>query len=168
MSETVRIPLGIVVERRKALSQWIDHVWRPVTALAGSPESEPWTVLKEEGDTTTFYAGRTEIELFPTEAGYYRNNLASGEPLLWVALRASNGRQPYELFKVTADPHEGEAMTETGADLIETVPMPEPIAAEIARFVARYHVDRPFVKRERNRADPEALARGIPPRENER
>lgn len=168
MSEVVRIPLGIVVERRKAVSQWIDHIWQPVTALAGSPETAPWTVLKEEGDTITFYAGQTEIELFPTEAGYYRDNLASGEPLLWVALRASNEERPYDLFKVTADPHEGEAMTEAGADLIETVPMPEPVAAEIARFVARYHVDRAFVKRERSRADPEALSRGIPPRENER
>lgn len=168
MSEIVRIPLGIVVERKKALSQWIDHVWRPVAALAGSPATAPWTVLKEEGDTTTYYAGEAEIELFPTEAGYYRDNLAVAEPLLWVALRASDGERPYDLFKVTADPHEGEAMTEAGADLIETVPMPEPVAAEIARFVARYHVDRPFVKRERNRADPEALSRGIPPRETER
>ena len=168
MSEIVRIPLGIVVERRKALSQWVDHIWRPVAALAGSPETKPWTVLKEEGDTIAFYAGGTEIELFPTEAAYYRDNLATGEPLLWVALRASNEGRPYELFKVTADPYEGEAMTEAGADLIETVPMPEPTAAEIARFVARYYVDRPFVKRERKRADPQALSRGIPPRKNER
>jgi hypothetical protein len=167
LSEVVRIPLGIVVERRKAVSQWIDHIWRPVTALVGSPETEPWTVLKEEGDTTTFYAGNSEIELFPADASHYRDNLVSGGPLIWVSLQASNEQQPYELFKVTADPYEGEAMTESGADLVETVPMPEPIAAEIARFVARYYVDRPFVKRERKRADPEALSRGTPPRENE-
>jgi hypothetical protein len=168
LSDIVRIPLGIVVERCKARSQWVDYVWRPVMALVGSPATEPWTVLKEEGDTTTFYAGSAEIELFPANAGYYRDNLASGGPLLWVALCVSNEQQPYELFKITADPYEGEALTAAGADLIETVPMPEPVAAEIARFVARYYVDRPFVKRERKRANPEALSRGIPQREDER
>lgn len=160
MSEIGRIPVGVVVERRKARSQWIDHIWQPVTALPGLPETAPWTVLKEEGDTTTFYAGAGEIELFPTDTAYYRDNLATAEPLLWVALRPSKGEWPYELFKVTADPREGEAMTEAGSDLIETVQMPQPIAAEIAAFVARYHVERPFVKRKRDHADREAMSRG--------
>ncbi len=166
MSETVRIPVSIVVERRKAKSQWIDHIWRPVTALPGIPGTEPWTVLKEEEDVISFYAGGTEIELFPSDATYYRDNLATGEPLLWVVLRPSKGERPYELFKVTADPHEGESLTESGADLVETVAMPDVIAAEVASFVARYHVARPFIKRQRNRADPEALARGVPAKED--
>lgn len=168
MSETVRIPVGIVVERRKSQSEWLDYVWQPVAALAGLPLAEPWTELQQGEDTVSFFAGAAEIELYPTDASYYRDNIVSGAPLLWVALRASDGVQPFELFKVTADPHEGEAMTEAGNDLVETVPMPEPIAAELARFVARYYVDRPFVKRERSRGDPEALSRGIPPRERER
>lgn len=165
MSEPVRIPVGIVVERRKARSEWIDFVWRPVTALVGSPEAERWTILNEEGEATSFYAGGTHIELFPTETAYYRDNLATGEPLLWVILRPSQGAWPYELFKVTADPREGEALTETGADLVETIAMPGAIAEEIASFVARYHVEHPFVKRKRDRADPEALARKIPAKE---
>ncbi len=31
--------VGIIVERRKATSQWIDYLWRPVTALAGQPQT---------------------------------------------------------------------------------------------------------------------------------
>jgi hypothetical protein len=166
LSEIVRIPVGIVVERRKAQSRWIDYVWRPVTALAGIPGTEPWTVLKEEQDAISFYAGGTEIELFRADAAYYQDNLATGEPLLWVVLRPSKGELPYELFKVTADPHEGESLTESGADLVETVAMPDVIAAEVARFVARYYVARPFIKRERKRADPEALARKVPAKED--
>ena len=40
--------------------------------------------------------------------------------------------------------------------------MPEPLRAAIADFVAEHHVERPFEKRQRNRADPEALARRGP------
>jgi hypothetical protein len=163
----VRIPVGIIVERRKSQSEWLDYVWQPVAALAGLPLAEPWTVLQRNEDTISFFAGIAEIELYPTEAAYYRDNIVNGEPLLWVAMRASDGVRPFELFKVTADPREGEAMTEAGNDLVETVPMPEPIAAELARFVTRYYVARPFVKRKRNRSDPEALSRGALPPEHE-
>jgi hypothetical protein len=31
----LRIPVGVVVERRKATSQWVDVVWRPVAVLGG-------------------------------------------------------------------------------------------------------------------------------------
>jgi hypothetical protein len=40
--------------------------------------------------------------------------------------------------------------------------MPEPVCAMIAAFVAEHHVEQPFHKRERDRADPEALARRGP------
>jgi hypothetical protein len=64
---------------------------------------------------------------------------------------------------VTADPAEGESLTETATDLIEQVPMPEAIQKLIAAFVAEHHVEQPFVKRQRDRANPEALARRGPP-----
>lgn len=162
MSTTVHIPVGVVVERRKAQSAWVDYTWQPVKILAGAPEAAPWTLLEEHAETAAFYAGGTSIELFSVDAGFYHDNLATGEPLLWVVLRSAQGAWPYELFKVTADPHEGVALTEAGSDLIEMVPMPDAIAAEIAAFVTRHHVDRSFVKRQRNRANPEALARRIP------
>jgi hypothetical protein len=42
---------------------------------------------------------------------------------------------------------------------VEAVPMPEPLHMAIENFIAEHHVERQFVKRERRRADPEALAR---------
>jgi hypothetical protein len=63
---------------------------------------------------------------------------------------------------VTADPAEGEAWTEAGSDLVDVVPMPEPVHAAIDAFIAEHHVEQPFHKRERDRADPEALARRGP------
>ncbi len=58
-------------------------------------------------------------------------------------------------------------MTEAGSDLVETVPMPNAIRRMVAAFVAEHHVEQPFVKRKRDRADPEALARRMPTRDGE-
>jgi len=60
----LRIPVGVVVERRKATSQWVDVVWRPVAVLGGLPDAAPWTPLAGDGETETFYAGGAEIELY--------------------------------------------------------------------------------------------------------
>jgi hypothetical protein len=157
-----KIAVGIVVERRKARSPWIDFTWKPLAALPGQPDTLPWTALAEDGETTTFYVGAAEVALYRTETANYRNNLGSGAPMLWVALRPSGVEPPYELFAVTADPAEGEAWTETGTDLVDAVPMPEVVRATIDAFVAEHHVEQPFHKRERDRADPEALARRGP------
>lgn len=154
-----RIPVGVVVERRKAASPWIEHVWRPLAVLPGVPQTAPWTALADETDRKTFYAGAAEIELYRSDTSGYRENLASGQPMLWVVLRPTGADPPFEVLAVTADPSEGEAFTETGTDLVEMVPMPPPIGDAVAAFVAEHHVERGFYKRKRDRADPEALGR---------
>ena len=47
MSAMVRIPVGVVVERLKAESAWIDFIWRPSAVLPGEPAARPWTMLSE-------------------------------------------------------------------------------------------------------------------------
>lgn len=155
----VRIPVGAVVERVKSTSQWVDYLWRPVAVLAGAPETAPWTKLAGENERATFYAGRADITLHTADTASYRDNLATGSPSLWVVLRPTDRNPPYELFGVTADPSEGEAMTEAGNNIVEQVAMPEPIRETVAAFVAEHHVERQFFKRKRDRADPESLAR---------
>jgi hypothetical protein len=161
-----RIPVGVVVERRKAVSQWIDFVWRPVAVLPGQPDAAPWTVLASEAGITTFYVGMTEIALHRSETTNYRDNLASGSPAVWLALRPTEAEPPYTIAAATVDPSEGESFTETGTELVGAVPMPDTIRDLVAAFVAEHHVERPFVKRKRDRADPEALARRAPRRED--
>jgi hypothetical protein len=156
------IPVGIVVERSKAASRWADHLWHPVAVLAGQPNTPPWTRLTDDGEHATFYAGSAEIELHRTETSNYRDNLAGGAPVLWVVLRETGADPPYGLFLVTADPAEGEAMTEAGNDIVEPVPMPDAIREVIAAFVAEHHVERVFVKRKRDRANLEAFGRKPP------
>jgi hypothetical protein len=156
------IAVGVMVERSKSASPWSDFLWRPVSALVGAPATTPWTKLSDDGERATFFAGVADIELHRTETENYRGNLMSGAPLLWVVLRPSEAKMPYDLMLVTADPAEGEAMTEAGNDLVETVPMPEAIQQAVADFIAEHHVDRTFSKRQRDRADPEALGRRTP------
>jgi len=159
-----RIAVGVVVARRKAQSPWIDFTWRPVTVLAGLPDAAPWTMLSQDDAGATFYAGAAQIALFRTETAFYRDNLGSGAPVLWVALRPTGVDPPYEVFAVTADPAEGEALTGSDGDVVDVVPMPQAVRAAIEDFIAAHHVERPFFKRQRDRADPEALARRGPPR----
>jgi hypothetical protein len=160
----VRLPVGVVVERRRARSPWVEHVWRPVAVLAGIPEAAPWTAISTAPDAVRFFAGSAEIELYRSEAVHYRDNLDSSAPALWVVLRPTGGEPPFELKAVTADPAEGEGFSEPGTDLVDQVEMPQSIRDAIAAFLAEHPAEHSFAKRERDRADPEALGRRVPAR----
>jgi len=154
-----RIQVGVVVERRRARSAWVDYIWRPVAVLPGAPTAAPWTVLHGEADRVNFYAGAAAIELHRSDAGGYRDNLASEAPLVWVVLRPSDGEPPYSIAAVTAEPGEGEAFAESATDIVDAVPMPEPLRAAIAEFVGQHQTERSFVKREREHVNREAGTR---------
>ena len=156
------IPVGVIVERAKAASQWVDYIWRPTTVLAGQPDTPPWSALVDDGERATFYAGPATVELHRSATANYRDNLASGSPALWVVLRETGAAPPYALYLVTADPAEGEGMTEAGSNIVEPVPMPDTVRDTIAAFVAEHHVEEVFVKRKRDRADPESFGRRPP------
>jgi len=154
-----RIAVGAIAERHKARSAWIDHVWRPVAVLPAPSHLAPWTEIGGDADCVRYYAGAAAIELYPSSTASYRDNLASGAPLLWLVLRPTGREPPYSVAAVTADPGEGEAFNESASDLVEAVPMPELVRQAIAEFIAGHYAERPFVKRKRDRADPQAMAR---------
>jgi hypothetical protein len=159
-----RIAVGVVVERRKATSPWIEFVWRAVAVLPGAPDTAPWTRLGGDDDgsedgAARFFLDAAEIALFRGDTARYRDNLASGAPSVWVVLRPTDAEPPLALALVTADPSEGEARTEAGNDLVEAVAMPASVCEAVAAFVAEHHVEQTFFKRKRDRSNPEALAR---------
>lgn len=158
--ETVEV--GVIVERRSLKSLWVDHAWVPVAVLAGAPTAAAWTVLHQSADVTRYYAGAFALEIFASETGMYRENLRSGRPTLWVSLRPANTPPGIALHLVTADPAEGEALTEPGTAIIEAVAMPLEIQERLAAFIEAHHVERPFIKRKRDSADPEAMAKRVP------
>lgn len=156
------VPVGVIIERRKAKSPWASFVWRPVAVLPGVPDTEPWTVIDADDECATFYGGAATLELHRSECSGYRDNLSTGAALLWVVLHPTSGDPPYIIAAVTADPSEGEACTESAANVVDTVPMPEPIRAAVAAFVAENYVEHTFERRQRDRADPDMMARRIP------
>ena len=166
MTALVQIPVGVLVDRIKADSQWIDYTWQPSAVLVGQPETQAWTRISGDAERTTFYAGGATIGLHRSSTAYYRDNLA-GDCVLWVILSPTGVEPPYQLVGVTADPTEGEGLTEAGSHVIECVPMPPQIRDVVEAFIAEHHVEQPFFKRKRDRADPEALGRRGPDIKNE-
>lgn len=150
--------IGVVVVRRKLKSPWADHAWLPYAALSAVPGVHPGTPLGTDGMDEFYYAGSLQVTLHPSVTGPYRDNLNSGHPALWVSLRLS-GHDGYEITAVTADPYEGEALAGGIGQVVEAVPMPKNIQATLTAFIQAFHVERPFVKRQRDRVDPEVRGR---------
>ena len=82
--------------------------------------------------------------------------------MLWVVLSPTEGEWPYALAAVTADPAEGEAFTEAGANLVETVAMPDAIREAVEALSPNTMSSGVRQAQARSRADPEALARRRP------
>jgi hypothetical protein len=141
-----------VVARRKLKSPWADVAWLPHAVLPAVPSADTWTSLGADREDTLFYVGPSVLTLHTSETAHYRDNLASGRPSLWVSLRLLSG-DACGICRVTADPYEGEALTEGIGGTVEAVPMPTEIQAKVAAFVEAFHIERPFIKRERNGAD---------------
>ncbi|MGQ0662539.1 MAG: DUF3305 domain-containing protein [Pseudomonadota bacterium] len=162
MGRHEKLPVGVIVERRQSTGPWQDHGWRPVAVTAGAPAAEPWSVMREEAGATQFFAGVAELVLNVRETPNYRDNLAMPEPSVYVVLRFKDGAGPYGIAveHVTVSPTEAEAYLVAGDDIVERVPMPEVIAAWLADYIAAYHVEEPFYKRQRQKLDPRKLGFG--------
>ena len=151
------IEVGVVLARTALESRWADHAWHAHAVLPGAPAIRAGMSLGADRDSALFYAGGAELTLHGGSTAFYRDNLHSGEPSLWIATAVEDGA--CRVIAVTADPYEGEALTEAIGSTVDRVPMPEPVRAAIAGFVEAFHVERPFFKRARDEADLE-LGRG--------
>jgi Protein of unknown function (DUF3305) len=150
-----QITIGLVVERRELTGQWGGVAWRPITLFSDAPEVAAWTPLGGTRTAMRYYAGAQPIHLYSTDTTNYRDNLASGAPKLWVVMRAEGQEPPIQILLVTADPAEGEASTEAGNNIVETIDMPPDIAGVIAAFIETHHVERPIIKRRRDGKAPD-------------
>jgi len=150
-SALAQLFVGVAVERRQPKSPWSSDLWRPVSVFAGRPSARAWTIIDTNAEATTYYAGEARIELFRTETANYLANLAMRQPALWVSLRSTAREPGMELQGITADPAEGEALTGSGTDVVETVAMPPSVCNWLRAFIAEYHIDRPLYKRQRDR-----------------
>jgi len=150
-----RLPVGVIVERRKARNPWEDFVWRAVAIVPGAAAQVPWSVVREEADATQFFAGTFTLQLHPRETGLYRENLMGRMPSAYVVLVRDEKAEPYGLVvrHVTVSPGDAEAYMDP-LSAVEAVPLPEIVAAWLADYIAAFHVEQTFRKRKRKPHDP--------------
>ena len=150
--------VGVVVARKLLRSGiWENRVWQPHAVLPSAPSVAAGMPLGGDGSTEYVYAGAFDLALERTATSHYRDNLATARPAIWISLQDSG--EDFEIGTVTADPYEGEALTEAIGATVEAVPMPDSLRAAIWAFVEAFHVERPFVKRKRDRAATELRPR---------
>lgn len=154
--------VGLVIERLEPSSQWGEPIWLPVQVLDGVPDAPAWTVLEQKPDRVRYFAGAFVLHLYSTDTAFYRDNLLTGRPQLWVVMQPDAAAQRVEIVTVTADPTEGEGFTQTGTSVVEVVDMPPGAAGEIAAFVEQHHVERVFEKRKRDKRQPKVLEQRPP------
>ena len=149
MTETSR-EVGVVLRRRSIDNPWIDHMWSPAMILDEVPDTAPWTVLSTRGRCDDLLCGRSQHRPVQLRHRQLPRQPRRRRTANLDCAAAPGRRAELELTKVTADPTEGEAIFESGCDVIGTVPMPPEIAAWIAAFVDQFHVERVFHKRKRD------------------
>jgi hypothetical protein len=168
MSAQASMPVGVVVERRDSRSPWQDYEWCPVAVIPWAPAIESWRRLRQGPGWAQFHAATLDLELFRKETEGYKVNLSGNPPALYVVLRRGQAADEPEVtpFKVTVCPYEAQDYLDGGDDIVEAVPMPEPVIAFVKAFIDAHHVDEPFVKRKRTPYDPRKAGFGRPPDRN--
>jgi hypothetical protein len=150
------LTVGVIVERRKARTQWQDFVWQPVEVVTLVPPLAPWSVMREEGTTARFFAGSFTMELHPRETISYKMNLDSGAPSIYVVLREeASAPQGMALILASPSPAEAEAYMD-GMATVDKVPMDDDVTTWLAAYVETFHVEEQFRKRKRGRDKPKS------------
>lgn len=149
------LPVGIVVERRPSDHPWEDYTWHVVGVIVGAREDagegDTWHEVSRDGDTVRYFAGTATIEMFRREAEAYQVNLNNRTPVVYVVLRDDeDARQPLTVHLATVSAFEAQDYLDSGDEIVDTVAMPDPLKAWVARFVDAHHKEEKFVKRKRD------------------
>jgi len=158
MSNTEVLPVGIVVERRKIDHPWRDWSWRVIDIVVDSPPLDDWTVLRSGEGWTWFHAGTSEIELHAKEAEAYVFNMKAVKPAIYVVLTDDEdveAKISLRVHLVTASPYEAQDYLDSGEDMVESMEMPPEVVAWIDDFIAKHYVEEPFIKRQRDKQNPD-------------
>jgi len=148
--DAIRIPLGVLAERRAGVTKWADEVWRVVEVLDDPPDIPAWTQLRAEEGSTLFFAGTSEAVLNPSDTDNFKHNIDAASPSVWVVLRAAPTPPGLVVQLVTVDAGEAEGLAGAGDDLLEQVPMPPGLLNAVRAYIVLHHRERGFWKRRRD------------------
>ncbi|MDA0187906.1 MAG: DUF3305 domain-containing protein [Proteobacteria bacterium] len=153
--------LGVLAQLRPPVTRWSSGELRPLMVLPAEPAAAPGTRLSSEDGVETWYLGGRDLVLWSGDASHHQDNLNSGRPSVWVALRGTDPARA-EVIAVTVDPYEGEGLASDPELIVDAVPMPEPIARSVAAFARAHFFEMPFKKRQRQSVDPNAMSSRAP------
>lgn len=165
MAKYETIDVGVIVERRAVASPWQDWSWRPVAVVPGAPRTDGWKQTVSGDGWTQFHAATVTVDLHHTETEGYVVNLQADQPRVWVILREDEegGEFPYKVHFVTVSAYRAQDYMDSAEEIVEAVPMPEPMIAWMEQFVEEHFVATPFKKRKRDRVVVEELKFGKEP-----
>ncbi len=158
-----RMNVGVVLERRRLNDPWRDHAWHAVEVVPGAPEETSWRELVRSEAGVRYLAATLPIEIFRKETDSYRLNLTGQDPRVFVVLRPDpDGAPGREMrpYLATVCAFEAGNYGQGGDETVDAVPMPDEIRAWVEDFVVRHHVAEPFVKRQRDKLDPNKIGFG--------
>ena len=87
MERSIRMPLGVVVERRELDNRWQRWAWKAVAVIPGAPPVEEWRELVRGERFVRWHAATLLLELHRAETEAYRVNLSGRSPAVYVVLR---------------------------------------------------------------------------------
>lgn len=166
MPREISIPVGVVVAKIKIDHKWADWSWRPVAIMPGAGPVEGWREIESGEGWTHYHCATLPLTLYRTDTEAYRLALSEKPPKVYVVLRRDeegDDDYPYFVETVTASPYEAQDFADSAEEIIEAVPMPPGLIAWVQAFVDEHHVDEKFVKRRRDRVDPNAPKFGKEP-----
>lgn len=146
------IQIGAVVRRTPGVTRWARDIWTPMAVIPGAPDAF-WKELVRDGDVIDYHAGSVAMELYRADVEGYLVSLNMAVPSVWIIMdRDQTGRSPsgWVVSTVTASAHEALDALDSGESIVESVPIPESLAAWIKEFIDMHYVEEPFKKRRRD------------------
>lgn len=156
------LPVGVVLRRDPGATEWVKWRWSVAALLpgAGPVEGAGKVLLEEPGSgVLETHAATTPLTLHRADVEGYRVSLAMTPPSVFVALRHTRDPDegaPPEVHLVTASAYEAQDYADCDEEIVEAVPISEALEQWIAAFVEAHWRDEQFVKRQRDRYEPEA------------
>lgn len=147
-----RFPVGVVLESRPSISQWVDQIWAAVAVMV---VGEPWRfkqdapqLIQQSGSVTRYLRAGLWLQLYPDECESYYHNLMSPEPSCFVIAHSEGCDVMPDPFLVSMSYDEAHAYLE-GEDEIYAVPIPAELYRWVEAFVLRNYAPEKRVKRKR-------------------
>ena len=135
MESILCIPLGIIVEHRRADSRG----WRASGVLVGPTRLRAGSPLWRDGETGYYFAGGRTLSLYPRGVAAYRRNLEQPVPRLYVVFTAQEREMPPKVHLLTAAADDVESYgTHSRLITVDGLPMPKELRDMVAAYIDEY------------------------------